>query len=406
MSLFQLLWKDLLRKKSKAFWKIGGYFLLFVFFVLAINWLTSSRSGVESSLEKTGAQFGGFILAMDEETYSENLRNPQDEGFFVHHNLSEPFPLTLIEQIKQSPYVRSASPFLSFKYLWQENNKRILQIGGFEPKHIKEVQSAACSDTDLLAGRLITPEDKFKILLEETFAKTENLFPGDYLTLNQQGYEVIGILSPGTRPAKADIYMSLDEAKNLINSRLNKELGEEVNMVLVDGLNSSIHHLAIEDTKKILGPQSSVIGYGCYQPASLAVKKTQSTSFLIWLIVLIGLIFLMLLMQYSSIIERKKEIGILKAIAWSDKLLIKHLLSETSIEALVGSLSGSLIALLLLQLFPAPLSSLIGNQTTKHLSPLIFLQGAFLSWLTACLTAWICSFLIFRIKPADILRAV
>ena len=268
------------------------------------------------------------------------------------------------------------------------------------------MQSAACSDTDLLAGRLIAPEDKFKILLEETFAKTENLFPGDYLTLNQQVYEVIGMLSPGTRPAKADIYMSLDEAKKLINSRLNKELGEEVNMVLVDGLNSTVNSLAIEDSKKILGPQSSVVGYGCYQPASLAVKKTQSITHLIWYIVLISLVLLMSLMQYTSMMERKKELGILKAISWSDRTIMKHLLREVSIEALLGSVTGSIIAMLFLSIFPLPISAIIGNQSTELLKPLILLQACFLTWLIACLTAWIWSFLLLRIKPADILRTI
>jgi putative ABC transport system permease protein len=397
---------NLLRNKDKSFWKIGGYFLVFAFFVLALNWLTASKTGVEDSLEKTGSQFAGFILALDESKNSTLVKNASDEGFYVHNNLSEPFPLTLIEQIKQSPYVRSASPFLSFKYLWQNKNNRILQIGGFEPKHIKEVQSAACSDTDLLAGRLIAPEDKFKILLEETFAKTENLFPGDYLTLNQQVYEVIGMLSPGTRPAKADIYMSLDEAKKLINSRLNKELGEEVNMVLVDGLNSTVNSLAIEDSKKILGPQSSVVGYGCYQPASLAVKKTQSITHLIWYIVLISLVLLMSLMQYTSMMERKKELGILKAISWSDRTIMKHLLREVSIEALLGSVTGSIIAMLFLSIFPLPISAIIGNQSTELLKPLILLQACFLTWLIACLTAWIWSFLLLRIKPADILRTI
>jgi putative ABC transport system permease protein len=406
MSLFEILWKGLLRKKSIAFWKIGAYFLLFVFFVLAINWSTTSRSGVESSLQKTGAQFGGFILAIDEEKYSENLRNPVDEGFVVHLNPSELFSMELIEHIRQSPHVRSASPFLSFRYVWNKNKPRILQIGGFEPQSAKEIQSAACSATDLLAGRLLKPEDTFKVLLEETFATTENLYPGNTLILNHQSFEVIGILSPGTRPAKADIYMSLNEAKVLINTRLKKNIGEEANMVLVDGLNSSVHQLAIEDAKKILGPQSSVIGFGCYKPASMAVQKTQSITQLIWIMVLISLLLLVFLMQYSSIIERKREIGILKAIAWSDRFIVKQILGEVSLEALLGSTLGAFFAFLLLQLFPTTLSSIIGNKATELVSPFIFLQGILLTLISAWLTAWVCVWVILRINAADILRKI
>ena len=399
-------WKEIIRRKKRCFWKIVGYLLMVLFFSAALSVASVSKGAFEDALRETGAQFAAFILSDEAEGDPDEFNDSFFSGFYVHNNPTSLFPLALIEKLAESKNIRYASPFLSFRFKIRPGSNLSVIVGGFEPGASEAVRSAVCSATDIVSGRLLQPGDKKHVMLEETFARSEKLSVGQTFTIGNEFFQVAGILSPGTRPAKADIYMPIDESIKLIETRLKEPLAGRVNMVLVHGISSTASSAAIADTKSILGERSTTVGYGCFDPASKAIGMTQDTGAFVTKLVLFSVVLLIFIMQYSSVYDRKKDMGILKAIGWSDRVIMGQILSESMIQAVVGAFAGSILAALLARAVPMQVILRLSSDADPTLSPLIVLGGAGLTTLTGLISGGLSSLAVLRIRPADIFRKI
>ncbi len=402
---FYYAWKEIRSQKAKSFWKITSYFLLFIFFLLIISLSNATKDQVETSLETTGAQFASFILSSENKN-SNTVLNPLDEGFYLHNNATLLFDVSLIENIKSSRNVADASPYLSFRYLFRAQNKRVIVIGGLNPEANEAVLLSACSSSDIVSGRLLHASDNNKVLLEETFARSENLQVGDRLKLDQTNFDVVGILTPGTRPAKADVYMTLENASMIINTRIKEPLDGKVNVVLVDGSSSLDNQQAIVDTKAILGVNSSTIGFGCYNPAGKAILTAREGNQLVYILIILSLLAMIFVLQYLSVIERKKIISILKVIGWSDKNIIIQTFIEIMILAFVGGFFGIMFLFLQIMLIPSFIISFFNLNWNYIFQWQTILVGFFTIFMSGFLAGLICLYVILRIRPAELLRRI
>jgi putative ABC transport system permease protein len=253
-------------------------------------------------------------------------------------------------------------------------------------------------------GRLIQPQDTGVVLLEQTFADAEQYKLYDNIYLGNKEYRVVGILSPGTRPTKADIYMPLNEATSLLNTRINHPLENVVNVVLVDGASSLLNRSAMKDVKEILGFNSSTIGYGCFDPAGTAIGITAKGMKLLGTIIFISIILLILASQYFSVVERSNDIGILKAIGWSERSLVSQVLLESFIQSAVGGITGCFLVVLFYPIFP--IGKWLGLEETYFSIPdlTILFTGLLFTILAGTLAGATAAIMSTRLKPADILR--
>ncbi len=266
------------------------------------------------------------------------------------------------------------------------------------------MRSVSCSATDIVAGRLLKPGDTNHIILEETFAASDNLKPGDVLTISVRGFEIVGIMSPGTRPARGDIYMPIEQATQLINTRLTKPLNNMVNAVLVDASSSESNAGAIADVRAILGEDASTGGYGCFAPASRAIEVTRFGSGIMVLMVFIGVSMLVSVMQYFSVIERKTEMGILKAIGWSSRNISQQIIFESLIQSIAGGIVGIFIAALILRFSPLAVFIDAAQSETIFTYMWVPVTGLILTVLAGVMAGLFSSLFTLRLRPADILR--
>jgi putative ABC transport system permease protein len=398
-------WNETIRRKKKAVGNILNYTIAVFFLLITLTFAGFSSLGTASVLQYTGAQFIGFIYSTSHEAEVSFVR-PDREGFFVYHNPVEMFPLELIDEINRSPNVRHAAPMLTFTMLTSETVDYSLIVAGFDPSDMESVRMASCSDTDVVEGRLLGPEDTGFILLEQTFADAEEFQAGDVLLLGDREFVVAGILSPGTRPAKADVYMSLVDAVEVLNTRIEPRVGMVANIVLVDGSSAWLNSQAQRDVKEILGFNSSTIGYGCFNPAGTALGLTVKGMRMLGLMVFVTIFLVILFAQYFSIEERKNDIGILKAIGWTKTNIISRLVWESGIQATIGSVSGIVLAILLLLIFPV--GQWLGMDGSFQLAPepMLFLAGFFITIITGVLAGLLSALSTLRLNPAVILRGL
>jgi len=198
--------------------------------------------------------------------------------------------------------------------------------------------------------------------------------------------------------------MPLKEATEVLNTRLNQPVEKVINVVLVDGASSLLMRNAMKDVKEILGFNSSTIGYGCFNPAGTAIGITTRGMKLLGLIVFISIILLIAVSQYYSVVERVNDIGILKAIGWSERNIIYKVLAESFIQSIIGGLVGCIIAVLMYAIFPIGDWLGLDKSFTVSLDLMILLSGYLLTVMAGVLAGAVAAMMSARLKPADILR--
>jgi putative ABC transport system permease protein len=402
--IIKYAWREIKRRKRRSIASIAGYVIAITFLIISLSFASSSLLGTNKALKYTGAQFVGFIYASSPQDTSISFKDPENEGLFIFNNPTVLFPMPIIDIIRQSPNVRHASPLLTFTMITDEYINRSWVIAGFDPDDMESVRMVSCSNTDIVDGRGLESGDNGVVLLEQTFADAEQYSVGDTIYLGGKGFRIKGILSPGTRPAKADIYLPLKEASLLLNTRINKPVGNVINVVLVDGASSLLNKSAMKDVEEILGFNSSTIGYGCFNPAGAAIGITTRGMKLLGLIIFISIMLLIATSQFYSVIERRNDIGILKAIGWSERNLISQILTESIFQSIAGGLIGCTLVILLYTFLPV--GKLLGLDESFKLSInfMILITGFILTILAGTLSGSIAASLSAYLKPADILR--
>jgi putative ABC transport system permease protein len=402
--MLKYAWMEIKRRKSRNIGNMFGYAIAVAFLILTLSFAGASLRGTNKMLKYTGAQFIGFIYATSLQDSTISFTDPEHEGLLIFNNPTVLLPLPLIDVIRQSPNVKNAAPLLTFKMITDEYVNRSWVIAGFDPADMEAVRMVSCSNTDIIQGRLLKPGDTGVALLEQTFADAEQYSVDDTIYLGEKEFRVLGILSPGTRPAKADIYIPLNEATEVLNTRINHPVENVINVVLVDGASSLANRSAMKDVKEILGFNSSTIGYGCFDPAGAALGITAKGMKLLGIIIFISIMLLIVTSQYYSVIERSNDIGILKAIGWSERSLISQVLAESFIQSVLGGLAGCIVAILIYSVFPV--SKWLGLDESYFSSPdlIILITGYILTVLAGTLAGTITALVSARLKPADILR--
>jgi putative ABC transport system permease protein len=125
---------------------------------------------------------------------------------------------------------------------------------------------------------------------------------------------------------------------------------------------------------------------------------------LLGLLVFISMMLLILASQYYSVVERSNNIGILKAIGWSQRSIVSQVLAESLIYSVIGGLAGCILVILIYALFPV--SSWLGL-TESHsfsINPIIIISGYIFTILAGALAGAAAALMSLRLKPADILR--
>jgi putative ABC transport system permease protein len=399
-------WREITRRRLRTTGIIAGYAVAAALMVISVTLAGFSITGTGSTLEYTGAQFIGFVYSAPGNTPEVRFNKPETEGFLVYNYPVVPFPAELVEVIIRSPNVKHASPLLTFTVGTDDDSDRSWILAGFDPFDMEAVRMASCSDTDIVEGRFLAPGDRRLVLLEQTFADAQQYATGDMISFGQLEFTVAGILSPGTRPAKADIYMPYEEAIEVLNTRIKEPVRNIANVVLVDGISSILTVRAQNDVKEILGYNSSTLGYGCFNPAGAAIGITLRGMRLTGLAVFLTIFIFIAASQFFAVIERRREIGVLKAIGWSDKDVVKQEMAGSFIQSAAGGLAGCIIAIALLAFLPLQQWLGIEDMSSLSLETVVIAAGLGITVVSGTLAGAVSATMSLRLKPAKVLRTI
>jgi ABC-type antimicrobial peptide transport system permease subunit len=181
------------------------------------------------------------------------------------------------------------------------------------------------------------PENDGEVVLEKHFAKFRQARIGEPFQIGARPFTVVGLLEirEGSQIASANVYLPLAAAQGLLESNPNS-----VNIVFLRLKNPSM----LPQIKKRIAQELngvSVTSSDSFLELMGGVSRiSDQFSLLASLVALAGAVFLIIKTMLSNLVERSREVGILKAVGWTARDVQKQLMGEVVLQSLLGGLLG------------------------------------------------------------------
>jgi ABC-type antimicrobial peptide transport system permease subunit len=192
------------------------------------------------------------------------------------------------------------------------------------------------------SGRFLARGAK-EALVGETYARRRKLKVGSKLNLNGTRFTVVGLVEPPLGGQSADVYLPL--------GRLQKLAGQEgaANVILVRADSSddvAAVQKAIEDT--VPGAEvASAQQVADSISGSLvdAADLSRTLGLALSIAAALAAFLLAALLTLASVGKRVRELGTLKALGWSQRLVVRQVVGESLVQGLAGGLLGVVLGL-------------------------------------------------------------
>jgi ABC-type antimicrobial peptide transport system permease subunit len=249
-----------------------------------------------------------------------------------------------VEKIQKLPGVRGIGTGL---LLWVFDPNRAWIVLGIEKENSVGPSLLRSSVTE---GRFLE-DGKPEALVEQAYARQFGIKLNDTISVADDKFPVVGIIdaSRAAKIAVANVYLPLKEAENLAASSKGLQsvspyaLGD-VNLLFIKADQEKIPGLASE-MKGILGNKATVATPESFLKLlgslfALSDKFTLAAS----LIAIIVAVLIAFKTMAGNIAERAREIGVLKAVGWTNRNVVSQLMSESVIQCFLAGILGLLIA--------------------------------------------------------------
>jgi putative ABC transport system permease protein len=370
--------------------------------IIAVTLAQSYNVVAEGALNRIGTHFVVYIPA------SKACPCQFGEvGPFFKDTYTPTFNLSIVETVKALPGVADAAPCLMFRL---DN----LTICGVNFDSLA-TETNVVSSKMLVEGNYSMVHDFGAVLVDSVFADLAGLDLGDYVSAFGRNFTVVGIVNPSiySRPAGiADLYAPLTVVQEIAKfyGDLYSFAVRDINVVLVEispeGDSAQITDVeqSVLRTIEFYGGQAgAIVGYQCGVAARNVVPITQDSAWAISVVLLVSVLLFALKSQFASVAERTREIGILKAIGWTDSDVMKQVFLESLLASLAGGIIGMSVGYLVTFLIPQ-----LGLVSTQNLvltvPPLLVLFGLFLAICGGALAGIVPAWRAAKLQPAEALR--
>lgn len=208
-------------------------------------------------------------------------------------------------------------------------------IGGVDPR---QPSIALVTPAQVTSGRYFKNAGGHEALIAASYARTHGLKVGSSLNLNGTQFRVIGLVQPPLGGQTADVYVPLSQLQRLAGQK------GLANVVLVRAdKSSSVAAVQREIESGLQGAQvasskqvADRISGSLVDAASLSRKLG-----LVLAVVVAGAAFLLAaLLTLASVAKRVRELGTLKALGWTQLLVVRQVVGESLAQGLAGGLLG------------------------------------------------------------------
>jgi ABC-type antimicrobial peptide transport system permease subunit len=274
-------------------------------------------------------------------------------------------------------------------------------------------------------GRFLAPSGGKEALISTTYAVKHSLKIGSSLDLNGTTFKIVGLVNPPLGGQTADVYLPLKQLQALA--------GEKglANVILVRAKSSSDVGAVQAAIQKAL-PQAQVASSkqiadkisGSLVDAS---NLSHNLGLVLSIVAAAAAFLLAALLALSSVGKRVRELGTLKALGWTQRMVVRQIAGESLAQGAIGGLLGialGVVAALAINAFGPTLtasaatgggsSSLLGLDTVRTATSSVSLTapvgvgilaiGFGLALLGGLIAGTAAAMRAARLRPADALR--
>jgi putative ABC transport system permease protein len=185
-------------------------------------------------------------------------------------------------------------------------------------------------------GPFERPDD---VLVDDLFAKSKALKVGDSIEILNHNFRVCGIVEPGRGARK---YLQITTLQDLMGAQ------NKASLFYVKLDNPANADLVVSEIKNVPGMERYVATSMAYYLSMMTTSNYPGLStfinFVVGISIIIGFIVIFQAM-YTAVMERTREIGILKSLGASKLYIVNVVIRETILLAIGGVVAGVLISL-------------------------------------------------------------
>ncbi len=206
-------------------------------------------------------------------------------------------------------------------------------VTGVDPETAENVRSYS-----LDAGRFLERDDVNAIVIGEKLARQAGLQVGDTFTLpaatGSATFEIVGIAAARLEPGVDEVYVPLSTAQSMFNQPGRINTIEALYAPTVD------RESVAADVQSALGDRFDVggLGAGSAFAANMALGQVALNVFGVLVLAMGG--FVILNTFRTVVVERRRDIGMLRAVGASRRTIIGVFLAESLLQGLVGTAAG------------------------------------------------------------------
>jgi putative ABC transport system permease protein len=246
-------------------------------------------------------------------------------------------------------------------------------------------------DLEIEQGRALRDGDTNKVILGHNFYTNKQKFekiisPGDKILIQDKKFEVVGIAKKkGSFVLDNAIFMNEDSMRDLL------DYGNKVDIILAKVKSKDVMERAKEEIERLMRQRRDVkLGKENFEvstPDAILKSVNQILGGVQVFIIIIASISIIVgaigiaNTMTTSVLERKKEIGIMKAVGAKNSQIFFQFFVESGLLGLVGGIIGILLGLTIGYIGVVGINSFLGSEITLDINLFLILgtlSGSFI----------------------------
>jgi putative ABC transport system permease protein len=388
------LMRELSRRKGRLFTNLLAVAILVAIFIITTSVMNAYAAAVYLPFKDIGAD---MIVQKSAAKPSGNVTGaiqlPFGKGLFDQAS---------VDKISGLAHVKDVSRAL---VVWRYDQGKFITVEGFELGSFTGDKYGSW----VTSGRALNLGEQNVALVEKHFAKFYGLKPGDKLQLGASSFQVVGVVAveDKSQVSATNVYISLTDAQALLGTPGYSQL-----YVRLDALSSE---KAVRSEVTMVDKDAVALSSNSIA-ASLGNYMDIYEKYQLLVLLIIAAILALILFQVNtaSLMERRRDIGILQTVGWTKRNISSQLVSEVFVQTVLGFILGLVASALTLVAIGSisvqtRLSTGLGNDLTSLSAPLQLSASA--AWefffLTLVISIALSFFLTGKLagmKPVDNLR--
>ncbi len=256
----------------------------------------------------------------------------------------------------------------------------------------------------LKAGRLFKNYEKDAVVIGYRIYKDYKAKIGDKMKINGYSFKIVGIFEEiGNIEDDSTIYMPIKRAQEIFNT-------EDITMIFVVAESEDVVDEVAKRVKerlKILRKAEDFDVLTAKQLAEQILEITKTITFVLSGIAAVSLIIggiIVMNTMLMNVIERTKEIGVMKAIGATNTTILKIFFAESIIIGIIGGVIGVSFGTMLSKIIDFLGKNYFGSSFKTVVTPEVILFGILVSVFVSIVASLYPAYKIAKLDPVETLR--